>query len=78
MYDKFQAKRLVEKAYPGAKAKDCFVYKGLFLVRVEHPDPDEANYDPFLSVDPVTGEVNEFSVLTDGDPVAIAEAFNNR
>lgn len=78
MYDEKQAKAVVEKAYPGAVAKDCFKYKNLFLVRVEHPSSDESEYDPFFSVDPTTGAVNEFSVITDGDPEAILEAFQKR
>ncbi len=78
MLNEAQAKELVEKSEPGVKAVDCFRYESLLLVRVEFPDPDEANYDPFFSVDPDTGEVKEFSVITDGDPVAIGLAFQNR
>lgn len=78
MYNEIQAKALVEKAYPGAVSKDCFKYQNIFLVRAEHPSSDEANYDPFFSVDPTTGSVKEFSVITDGDPAAILEAFQNR
>jgi hypothetical protein len=77
MYNETQAKKIVEQENPGSKAVDSFVYKNLILVRVEHPSPDEANYDPFYSVDPKTGRVSEFSVLTDGDPQEIAEAFAN-
>lgn len=78
MYSELQAKVLVERQNPGVKAVDCFRYQSVFLVRVEHPDEDETDYDPFFSVDPNTGKVSEFSVITDGDPVAIAEAFTNR
>lgn len=77
MYNEEQAKTLVEKAYPGSVAQDCFKYKDLFLVRVEHPSSDESDYDPFFSVDS-TGLVKEFSVITSGDPAAILEAFENR
>lgn len=75
MYNEAQAKKLVEEKNPGSKAMDSFRYNNLILVRVEHPSPDEANYDPFYSVDPDSGQVNEFSVLADGDPKAIALAF---
>ena len=75
MYSEKEAKELVEKANPGAKAVDSFRYNNLYLVRVEHPSPDEANYDPFYSVDPESGSVSEFSVTTDGDPTAIAQAY---
>ncbi len=75
MYNEIQAKALVEKKYPEIKVVDSFRYNNIFLVRIEHPDPEEANYDPFLSVNPNTGEIKEFSVITDGDPVAIDKAF---
>lgn len=75
MYNETQAKELVEKKHPGAKAQDSFRYNSLILVRVVHPSGDEANWDPFYSVHPETGEVSEFSVITDGDPVAIGLAF---
>lgn len=78
MFNEIQAKELVEKKNPGVKAVDCFRYESLLLVRVEFPDFDEGNYDPFFSVDPNTGEVKEFSVITDGDPLAIESAFKNR
>ncbi|MCA1806970.1 MAG: hypothetical protein LC687_03835, partial [Actinobacteria bacterium] len=57
------------------KTVDSFWYNSLIIVRVEHPSQDEANYDPFYSVNPQTGEVSEFSILTDGDPVAIMAAW---
>ena len=78
MYDETQVKVLVERKYPAVKAVDSFRYNDVFLVRIEHPDIEEANYDPFFSVDPNTGEIKEFSVITDGDPVAIDQAFKNR
>lgn len=78
MYNKEQAKLLVEKKYPKSKAVACARYKSVFLVRVEHPFPDEANYDPFFSVNPNTGEVKEFSVITDGDIVEISLAFQKQ
>lgn len=74
MYDEKQAKLLVERK-TGLKAVHSFRYNNLLLVRVKHDSEDEADYDPFFSVDPESGEVKEFSVVTDGDPVAIAEAF---
>lgn len=70
-----EAKAAVERANPGSKAQVCVRYKDIYLVRVKHHDPEEADYDPFYSVNPTTGEVNEFSVITDGDPVEIMELF---
>ncbi len=70
-----QAKSEVESAIPGVKVEVCVPYKGGFLARVIFPSADEANYDPFFMVNAHTGEVQEFSVMTDGDPVEVAEAF---
>lgn len=70
-----QAKTLVGLSYPEARIVDCFEYKDLFLVRIQHPSEEEADYDPFFSVNVNTGEVNEFSVIANGDPSGLAEAF---
>lgn len=50
-------------------------YNDLYLFRVLFPSPDEANFDPFFSVDVETGEVSDFSVMHDGDIDEIAAAF---
>lgn len=76
MLNQKQAMMLVEKEYPGTRAEVCVNYRELYLVRVKHADPDEANYDPFFSVDPSTGSVKEFSILTDGNPIEISKLFN--
>lgn len=67
-----QARTAVETEYSGTVAKKVWNYKELFLVRVEFDDPDEANYDPFFTVDPETGKVAEFSIIRDGDPDILA------
>lgn len=77
MLSENQCRVLVEKANPGVKAVASAAYKNLYLVRVEFPDPDEKNYDPFFSVDPSSGAVKEFSIMTDGDPVEVAQCFNS-
>lgn len=74
MFSTSDVKTIVERT-TGATAVACAPYKGHFLVRVEHASPDEKNYDPFYWVDSVSGRVEEFSVITDGDPVEIGEAF---
>lgn len=74
MYNEQLARDLVQKHEPLAKVVDSFPYEDLVLVRVEHASEDEANYDPFYSVNS-NGVVSEFSVITDGDPVAIGLAF---
>lgn len=75
MFNEIQAKMLVEKEHPGSKAEVCVKYKDLYLVRIKHADPDEQNYDPFFSVDPNTGEVRDFSVITDGNILEISDLF---
>lgn len=70
-----QAKLLVETQIVGSSVKACVPYKGNFLARVEFPSAEEANYDPFFLVDASTNQVSEFSIMTDGDPDEVAEAF---
>lgn len=53
----------------------CVPYKGGFLARVKLNSAEEANFDPFFMVNANTGEVQEFSIMTDGDPLEIAAAF---
>ncbi len=59
----------------GEKVEVCAPYKGNYLVRVLHNDPDEQHFDPFYHVDSKTGEVKEFSILADGDPMEVQAAF---
>ena len=42
-------------------------YRDLYLFRVQYSSLGEEDYDPFFSVNSNTGEVKDFSVLTDGD-----------
>ena len=67
MLNEAQAQVTLRKALPGYPIKAMTKYRDLFLFRVEHPDPLEKDYDPFFSVDPVTEEVRDFSVITDGN-----------
>lgn len=69
-----EAKREVEDAVDCA-VEACVPYKGGFLARVKLNSVEEANYDPFFMVNANTGEIQEFSVMTDGDPLEIAAAF---
>ena len=63
MLNRLQAQTNLEKFYPDGTVKAWADYKDLFLFRVEHPSPLEKDWDPFFSVDKVTGEVRDFSVL---------------
>lgn len=69
------AKKLVGKKIRGSTVQACVPYKGDFLLRVKHHSADEADFDPFYLVKSETGEVQEFSVMDDGDPLEIAKAF---
>lgn len=69
------AKREIETAIKGIKVEACVPYKGGYLARTVLPSVEEANWDPFFIVNANTGEIQEFSVMTDGDPLEIAKAF---
>lgn len=77
MLDTTRASELVEMKIAGVKVQACVPYKNDFLVRVLLPFPLEQNFDPFFLVKSETLEILEFSVMTDGDPVEIAKAFEN-
>lgn len=72
MVSESEARKAVEIAYPGTKVQASADYRESYLVRVQQDDPDERDFDPFFSVDKRTGAVQEFSILTDGDPSEIA------
>lgn len=67
MLNESQAQVALKKFYPEGTIKAWTKYHEIFLFRVEHPDPLEKDWDPFFSVDPVTEEVRDFSVITDGN-----------
>jgi hypothetical protein len=58
-----------------ASVEAAVPYKGDWLVRVKHANKEEADFDPFFLVKSTTGEVSEFSIMTDGDPAEVAAAF---
>lgn len=65
MLDQSQAQIRMRQALPGIKLKAWTQYQDYFLFSVEYPSEIEKDYDPFFSVDPVTGEVCDFSILPD-------------
>lgn len=80
MLSKSQAQTNLENFYPDATIKAWTEHKDLFLFRIEHPDPEEKDWDPFFSVDKVTGEVRDFSVVTDltrEEFVEVQESWND-
>lgn len=72
-----QAKAALLEELPGIEVAAQARFHDLYLFRVVYPSSEEANYDPFFSVHMESGEVSEFSVMTDGDPLEIAAAFND-
>lgn len=77
MLDKSQAEAALKQALPTARIQDSIKYRNVYLFRVHLPSPGEEDYDPFFSVDEQTGEVRDFSVITDGDISEIAALFAN-
>lgn len=72
-----QARAAIDEALPGVEVAAQAQYRDLYLFRVVYPSREEADYDPFFSVDGETGEVSDFSVMHDGDISEIAAAFAN-
>lgn len=70
-----QATEVLLVELPGIEVAAHAHFKELHLFRVVWPSSEEADYDPFFSVHAETGEVSEFSIMTDGDPSEIAAAF---
>jgi hypothetical protein len=71
-----QAKLAVGAQPRVSLVKDAILYRNaIYIVRVVFVDANEAEWDPFYSVDKDTGEVKEFSFLYDGDPGEITTLF---
>lgn len=67
MFSKDDAQARIEFVLPGRPIKAWAQYRNVFLFRIEHFSEHEKDFDPFFSVDMKTGEVRDFSVITDGD-----------
>lgn len=65
---------IVAESLPGARIEKVVEYKNLYLFQVFVDLPGEEGFDPFFSVDKVTGEFRDFSILN-GDTKAILELF---
>lgn len=69
-----QKKLLFERAEI-ASVEGVIRYRDVYLFRVRFTDGDEAQYDPFFSVNVIGGEVKDFSVFRDGDLREITYLF---
>lgn len=78
MLSEQEATALVVKAFPNSRVEPPIDYRGVYLFQVFSDDPLEGDQDPFFSVEQSTGELRDFSVLTDGDIHEITERFLNR
>lgn len=71
-----EAKQLLQKQLSNGDVQKGILYNGLYVFRVFNPvDPVEGESDPFFSVDPNTGKLAEFSILTDANIVDFTNAF---
>ncbi len=78
MVDLNEAINIVRKNLPFDWSIHSYIqYNNLFVFKVFNTRPGEEELDPFYSVDIRTGVFDEFSVLTDGDPVKVISAFTN-
>lgn len=75
MLSKEQATDIVEKTFPTGRINSSIEYQGLYVFQVFQEDPNEGRMDPFFSVNQETGELRDFSVLTDGNPQEIQRLF---
>ncbi len=69
------ATKIVQDNLPDGKIQAHIVYEQLYIFQVFTGDPDEAEFDPFYSVDAMTGEFGGFSIITDGDTDEILSLF---
>jgi hypothetical protein len=75
MYDLKQATDIVQQALPDDHIIAAVQYKELYIFQVFNDRPEEEEMDPFYSVDSLTGEFRDFSIITDGNPKEIMELF---
>jgi hypothetical protein len=75
MLSVIQAREALLNREPTVKVEAVIVYRNVYLFRVRHASEEEADYDPFFSVDIRTGEVRDFSILTDGNINEIVALF---
>lgn len=75
MLSELEATGLIGNLFTGSRIEKPIAYRGVYLFQVFGQDLLEGDQDPFFSVNIQTGEIRDFSVLTDGDPKEIENAF---
>lgn len=63
---------LIKKETKGYDVRGPVNYQGNFLFQVFTGAPNESGFDPYFMMNSDTGEVRDFSVLTDGNLTEIA------
>lgn len=61
------ARAIVQEAFPNADIRENIDYRGEYIFVVMIPMPLEEGYDPFIAVNQETGELRDYSIITDGD-----------
>ena len=59
----------------GSNLKAAVEYNDLYLIMAYYDRPGVEVMDPFYCVDKETGEVKEFSIITDGNMTDILDLF---
>jgi len=80
MYSIAEATELLKKAYPERdRIVPPVVYQGNYLFQAyDDSDELEGMMDPYFTVNRETGDVSEFSIITDGNMEEIAALYENR
>jgi hypothetical protein len=75
MLSEEEARHIVRNAFPDRSIVTSIDYREVYLFLVLGTEPLEGDQDPFFSVDKTTGELRDFSIITDGDPKEITAKF---
>jgi hypothetical protein len=76
MLSQEEAVQAAQKQFPNRTVSFYLKYRDLYLVTaIDESDPVEGDYDPYYSVNPDTGEIREFSVVTDASRVELTNLW---
>ncbi len=70
-----KATGIVKETFPLGTINSNVDYKNLYIFQVFNPFPGEEGMDPFFSVNKETGEIRDFSIITEGDITEITKLF---
>lgn len=75
MLSEKEATAKIRAVFPNRTIEPPIEYQGLFIFQAFSSDPLEGQLDPFFSVNKETGEVRDFSIITDGNAHEISRLF---